>query len=118
MSPDLFALYAEKIMKTAKELDGIRVGEVNINNLRYADDATLIADSETLKQSSNLLDSVVIESELNGLTRLNTKKVCMMFSKSTVGLQPSCNITVNGEKINQVEQFSYFRSLVTHATRK
>ena len=44
MSPDLFALqaYAEKIMKAAKELDGIRVGGVNINNLRYADDTTLI----------------------------------------------------------------------------
>ena len=57
MSPDLFALYAEKIMKAAKELDGIRVGGVNINNLRHADDTTLIADSETKLQ--NLLNSVV-----------------------------------------------------------
>jgi len=55
MSPDLFALYAEKIV--AKELDGIRVVGVNINNLRYADDTTLIADSETKLQ--NLLNSVV-----------------------------------------------------------
>ena len=38
-----------------------------------------------------------------------------MFSKSTV--QPSCNITVNGEKINQIEQFSYLGSLVTHDGR-
>jgi len=59
MSQDLFALYAEKIMKVAKELEGIRVGEVNINNLRYADDTTLIADSETKLQ--NLLNSVVTE---------------------------------------------------------
>ena len=113
MSPDLFALYAEKIMKAAKELDGIRVGGVNINNLRYADDTTLIADSETKLQ--NLLNSVVTESELKGLTLNRKKSVCMVFSKSTV--QPSCNITVNGEKINQVEQFSYLGSLVTHDGR-
>ena len=72
ISPDLFALYAEKIMKVAKDLDGIRVGGVNINNLRYADDTTLIADSETRLQ--NLLNSVVTESELNGLT-LNKKSL-------------------------------------------
>jgi len=71
------------------------------------------ADSETKVQ--NLLNSVVTNSELKGLT-LNKKKsdcvVMMVFSKSTV--QSSCNITVNGEKINQVEQFSYLGSLVTH----
>jgi len=104
MSPDLFALCAEKIMKVAKELDGIRVGGVNINNLRYADDTTRIADSETksVKQCGNS------ESELNGLTLNKKKSACMVFSKSTV--QPSYNFTVNGEKINQVEQFSYLGS--------
>jgi len=50
-------------MKVAKELDGIRVGGVNINNVRYADDTTLIADSETKLQ--NLLNGVVTETELN-----------------------------------------------------
>jgi len=49
------------------------VGGVNINNLRYADDTTLIVDSETKLQ--NLLNSVVRENELNSLT-LN-KKVCL-----------------------------------------
>ena len=39
----------------------------------------------------------------------------MVFSISTV--QQSCNITVNGEKINQVEQFSYLGSLITHDGR-
>ena len=65
----------------------------------------------------NLLNSVVTESELNGLTLNKKKSVCMVFSKSTVQL--SCNIrpTVNGEKINQVEQFSYLGSLVTHDGR-
>ena len=46
LSPDLFSLYTEMIMRHIKDLDGIRVGGVNINNLRYADDTTLIADEE------------------------------------------------------------------------
>ena len=46
------ALYAEKIMKAAKELDGIRVGGVNINNLRYADDTIHL--SLILKQNSKI----------------------------------------------------------------
>ena len=49
LSPCLFNLYAEYIMKNA-EMDeaqaGIRIGGRNINNLRYADDTTLMAESE------------------------------------------------------------------------
>ena len=50
--PCLFNLYAEHIMQNA-ELDetqaGIKITERNINNLRYADDTTLMAESEELK---------------------------------------------------------------------
>ena len=45
MSPDLFNIFAEFIMRNIEE-DGIRVGGKNINNIRYADDTVLIADSE------------------------------------------------------------------------
>jgi len=38
--------YTEMIIRCMKELDGIRVGGVNLNNLRYADDTAQIADSE------------------------------------------------------------------------
>ena len=52
MSPFLFNLYAEYIIRNA-ELDeaqtGIKIAERNINNLRYADDATLRAESKELK---------------------------------------------------------------------
>ena len=52
MSPCLFNLYAEYIMRNA-ELDkaqvGIKIAGKNINNLRYADDTTLMAESEELK---------------------------------------------------------------------
>ena len=52
LSPCLFNLYAEYIMRNA-ELDevqaGIKIARRNINNLRYADDTTLMAESEELK---------------------------------------------------------------------
>ena len=52
LSPCLFNLYAEHIMQNAR-LDesqaGIKIAGRNINNLRYADDTTLVAESEELK---------------------------------------------------------------------
>ena len=54
LSPCLFNLYAEYIMRNAR-LDeaqaGIKIAERNINNLRYADDPTLMAESEEELQS-------------------------------------------------------------------
>ena len=47
MSPGLFNLYNEMIMRKNKELEGIRLNGYNINNIRYADVRTvLVADSE------------------------------------------------------------------------
>ena len=51
-SPCLFNLYAEYIMRNAglgEAQTGIKIAGRNINNLRYADDATLMAESEELK---------------------------------------------------------------------
>ena len=45
LSPDLFSLYSEKSMSTVKDLEGVNIGDMNINNMRYADDTALIADS-------------------------------------------------------------------------
>ena len=66
MSPCLFNLYAENIIRNAglKETPtGIKIAGRNINNLRYADDTTLMAESEELK---NLL-KVKEENEKVGL---------------------------------------------------
>src|SRR5215469_15075853 len=46
MSSDLFNLYSEMIMRKIKELEGIKLNGYNINNIRYADDTVLFADSE------------------------------------------------------------------------
>ena len=46
LSTDLLSLYGEISMEGIQEIEGIKFGGVNINNLRYADDTVLIADSE------------------------------------------------------------------------
>ena len=50
LSPCFFNLYAENIMQNSDESNaGIKIARKNINNLRYTDDTTLMADSEELK---------------------------------------------------------------------
>ena len=67
LSPSLFNLYAECIMRNAgleEAQAGIKIAGRNINNLRYADDTTLMVESEELKR---LLMKVKEESEKVGL---------------------------------------------------
>lgn len=45
LSPDLLNYYSEMIMRDLRDLEGVKVGGVNINNLRYADDTVLPAGS-------------------------------------------------------------------------
>ena len=79
MSPCLFNLYDDYIMRNAR-LDeaqaGIKITRRNINNLRYADDTTLMAESEGLK---SLLMKVNEESEKAGL-KLNIQRTKIMAS--------------------------------------
>ena len=77
LSPCLFNLYAEYIMRNAglnEAQAGIKNAGRNINNLRYADDTTLMVESEELK---NLLMKVKEESEKVGL-KLNIQKTKIM----------------------------------------
>ena len=79
LSPCLFNLYAEYIMRNAgldEAQAGIKIALKNINNLRYADDTTLMAESEELK---NLLMKVKEESEKVGL-KLSIQKTKIMAS--------------------------------------
>ena len=79
LSPCLFNLYDDYIMRNAR-LDeaqaGIKITRRNINNLRYADDTTLMAESEGLK---SLLMKVNEESEKAGL-KLNIQRTKIMAS--------------------------------------
>ena len=79
LSPCLFNLYAEYIMRNAgldEAQAGIKISGRDINNLRYADDTTLMAESEEPK---SLLMKVKEESERVGL-KYNTQKTKTMAS--------------------------------------
>ena len=99
MSPCLFNLYAEYIMRNSgleEAQAGIKIVRRNINNLRYADDATLMAESEELK---SFVMKEKEESEKAGL-QLNIQKTKIMASSSIT----SCQIDV--EKWRQ-DRFSF-----------
>ena len=86
LSPCLFNLYAEYIMRNAgldESQAGIQIARRNINNLRYADDTTLMAESEELK---SLLMKVKEESGKVGL-KLNIQKAKIMASGPIISWQ-------------------------------
>ena len=99
LSPCLFNLYAEYIMRNAR-LDeaqaGIKISGRNINNLRYADDTTLMAESE--EELKSLLMKVKEESEKNGL-KLNMQKTKIMASGPIISWQ------IDGETMETVRDF-------------
>ena len=99
LSPCLFNLYAEYIMRNAR-LDeaqaGVKIARRNINNLRYADDTTLTAENkEDLK---SLLMKVKEESEKVGL-KLNIQKTKIMASGPITSWQ------IDGETVKTVTDF-------------
>ena len=80
MSPCLFNFYAQYIMRNAgleETQAGIKIARRNINNLRYADDTTFIAESE--EELNSLLMNVNVESEIAGL-KLNIQETKIMTS--------------------------------------
>ena len=103
MSCCLFNLYAEYIVRNAR-LDeaqvGIKIARRNINNLKYADDTTLMAESEELK---SLLMKVKEESEKVGL-KLNIQKTKIMASG------PITSWEIDGET---VRDFIFLDSKIT-----
>ena len=92
LSPCLFNLYAEYIMRNAglnKAQAGTKIAGRNINNFRYADDTTLMTESEDLK---SLLMKVKEESGKVGL-KVNIQKIKIMASSGWLyfsGLQNHC----------------------------
>ena len=87
LSPCLFNLYAECIVRNTwldEAQDGIKIFRININNLRYADDTTFVAESE--KKINRLLKKVKKESEKVGL-KLNIQKTKIMASSPIIAWQ-------------------------------
>ena len=98
LSPCLFNLCAEYIMRNAgleEAQAGIKIAWRNINNLRYADDTTLMAESEELK---SLLMKVKEEGEKVGL-KLNIQKTKIMASSPITSWQ------IDGETMETVRDY-------------
>ena len=102
----MFNLYNEHIMRNARldELQGgIKIGRRNINNLRYADDTTLTAES---KEERKGLLMRVKECERASL-KLNIKKTKIMASGPITSWQ------IEGEKVQVVTDFLFLGSKIT-----
>ncbi|GFN74726.1 endonuclease-reverse transcriptase [Plakobranchus ocellatus] len=113
MSPDLFNIYSEIILKYLDGISGFKINEQNLNHLRYADDT--VSTAESGKQLQKLLGTVVLEGERMGLS-LNVKKMeCMVISKESSNLK--CNLVSKGEQIKQVTKFKYLGYLITSSGR-
>ena len=107
LSPCLFNLYAEYIMRNAgleEAQAGIKTAERNITNLRYADDTTLMAESE--EEPKSLLMKVKEESEKVGL-KLNIQKMKIMASGPITSWQ------IDGETMETVSDFIFLGSKIT-----
>ena len=113
LSPDLFDIYSEMILRNTYDHGGVKVGGQNINNLRYADDTVLIADTED--QLQRTLKIVAEESEAKGLELKAKKTECMVISKKQE--VPTCNISCKEENIKQVTQFKYLGFMLTPDAR-
>ena len=103
LSPCLFNLYAEYIMRKAgleEAQAGIKIAGKNINNLRYTDDTTLMAESKELK---SLLMKLKEESEKAGL-KLNIQKPKIMASGPLTSWQ------IDGETMEILTDFIFLDS--------
>ena len=99
LSPCLFNLYAENIMRNAgleETQAGIKIAGRNINNLRYADDTTLMAENK--EELKSLLIKVKEESEKVGLKH-NIQKTKIMASGPITSRQ------IHGERVETVTDF-------------
>ena len=85
-------------------LAGIKIAGRNINNLRYADDTTLMAESE--EELKSLLMKVKEESEIVGL-KLNTQNTKIMASSPITSWQ------VDGETVETIPDFIFLGSKIT-----
>jgi len=110
MSPDFFNLYNENILRRLEDVkEGVLVNGMVINNIRYADDTALIANSEEGLQK---LVNIVTEASLEEGLEINCKKTfCMVVCKSQQ--TPKCNVKCNNAPIEQVDSFNYLGSLLT-----
>ena len=107
LSPCLFNLHTEYIMRNAgldETQAGIKIAGRNINNLRYADETTFVAESE--EELKSLLMKVKEKSEKVGL-KLNVQKTKIMASS------PITSWEIDGKTVETVPDFIFLGSKIT-----
>ena len=103
LSPYLFNIYTEFIFRESNDLPGVTIHGQNINNLRYADDTALIANSHDKLQ--DIVSVVKAESSKAGL-EMNVKKTKTMLI-SRVTENKKIEIKADNETLQQVNRFIY-----------
>ena len=99
LSPELFSLYTEMIMRKVNLMDGVKIGRPNVNSIRYADDTAIVAGSE--EQLQHLINVIADASRKFGLEINKRKTHSMTIVKKSVS--PPCKIEIDGIGINEVE---------------
>ena len=109
LSPDIFSVYSQIILQELEDLEGMRIGGRNINNIRYADDTVLVADSpEKLQLLINALEVAGLE-----------KGIKINFGKTkTMGITKKrqrlvVDVSLQQRRIEQVDKFTYLGSSIT-----
>ena len=100
----MFNLYAKNIMRNDEVQAGIKIGPTNINNLRYADDTTLMTESE--EELKKFFMRVKEKSEKASL-KLNVKKT------KTIASSPITSWQIEGEKVEAVTNLLFLGSKIT-----
>ncbi|KAI5744232.1 hypothetical protein M8J76_000387 [Diaphorina citri] len=99
MSPALFNMYAEKLMEEALgESPGVKVGEERIKSIKYADDQAVLAESE--EELQRMMLNIQEAGARYGM-KINVSKTKVM----RIGTERRMNITLDGEKLGEVENF-------------
>lgn len=111
LSPSLFNLYSEMLIREALEgeTEGVNIGGHLIQSIRYADDSSIVADSEEGLQK--LMDRVVEVTKEYGM-RINVNKTKVMkIARKRAG---SLQISIEGKQLTEVESFKYLGSIINN----
>ena len=113
LSPCLFNLYTETIFRHVEDCKGVPIGGTQIDNLRYADDTVLLADSDENLQ--NMMNKVNEVGKLYDM-KVNAKKTkAMVISRNENKLK--VHVKVYGTVVEQVGSFNYLGQTVTDDRR-
>ena len=88
-------------------MEGISIGEQNVNNIRYTNHTVLLAGSQDKHQ--RMIEEVILVGKELGLEINRSKTECMVTTKRVV---PACSITVSNEPIQHMSKFKYLESIL------